>query len=193
MPRWPKLVLASESPRRRELLKLLCSEFEVVSSQVPETTKRNEAPREMVQRLAEAKAKAVQALRPHATIVGADTVVLCGRSVLGKPKSQAGARNMLFRLSGKTHRVLTGLCVLRDRQCCLGLSETKVQFSPLAEAEIERYLESDEPFDKAGAYAIQGFAARYVERIDGCYFNVVGLPISLLYQMLRKVGYPLYG
>jgi septum formation protein len=85
------------------------------------------------------------------------------------------------------------LCVLRNGQCRLGVSETKVQFSPLSELEIERYLESGEPFDKAGAYAIQGFAARYVERIDGCYFNVVGLPLSLLYQMLRKVGYPLYG
>jgi len=193
MPPKPKLVLASESPRRRELLKLLCSKFEAVASHVPEASKPKEAPQEMVQRLAKAKAKAVQALRPNSTVVGADTVVVCGRLVLGKPKSHAAARNMLIHLSGKTHRVLTGLCVLRNGQCRLGVSETKVQFSPLSELEIERYLESGEPFDKAGAYAIQGFAARYVERIDGCYFNVVGLPLSLLYQMLRKVGYPLYG
>lgn len=188
-----KLVLASESPRRRELLKLLCSDFEAVASHVPEASKPKEPPREMVQRLAEAKARAVQALRPHSTVVGADTVVVCGQSVLGKPKSRAAARNMLIRLSGKTHRVLTGLCVLQNGQCRLGVSETKVQFSPLSELEIERYLESGEPFDKAGAYAIQGFAARYVERIDGCYFNVVGLPLSLLYKMLRSVGYPVYG
>ena len=188
-----KLVLASESPRRRELLKLLCSDFEAVASHVPEASKPKESPREMVQRLAKAKARVVQALRPHSTVVGADTVVVCGRSVLGKPKSRAAARNMLIRLSGKTHRVLTGLCVLQNGQCRLGVSETKVQFSPLSELEIERYLESGEPFDKAGAYAIQGFAARYVERIDGCYFNVVGLPLSLLYKMLRSVGYPVYG
>src|SRR5262245_17551938 len=193
MPAKPKLVLASESPRRRELLKLLCSDFEAIASRVPEASKPTESPREMVQRLAKAKARAVQALRPHSTVVGADTVVVGGRLVLGKPKSRAAARNMLVQLSGKTHRVLSGLCVLRDRQCHLGVSETRVQFSPLSELEIESYLESGEPFDKAGAYAIQGFAARYVERIDGCYFNVVGLPISLLYQMLRKVGYPLYG
>jgi septum formation protein len=147
----------------------------------------------MVQRLAKAKAQAVQALRPDSTIVGADTVVICGGLVLGKPESRRAARNMLTQLSGKTHRVLTGLCVLRNRQCRLGVSETKVQFSPLSDLEIEQYLVTGEPFDKAGGYAIQGFASRYVERIDGCYFNVVGLPISLLYQMLLKVGYPLHG
>jgi nucleoside triphosphate pyrophosphatase len=189
----PKLVLASQSPRRRELLTLLCGEFEVLASQVSETSKRKEPPRKMVQRLARAKAQAVQVLRPDSVIVGADTVVICRGLVLGKPKSHRDARQMLMRLSGKTHRVLTGLCVLRDHQCCMGVSATQVQFSPLSDSEIERYLKTGEPFDKAGAYAIQGFAARYVERIDGCYFNVVGLPISLLYQMLRRVGYPLYG
>jgi septum formation protein len=189
----PKLVLASESPRRRELLKLLCSEFEVVSSRVPEASKPNEDPREMVQRLAKAKAEAVQSLRSNATIIGADTVVVCDGVVLGKPDSEEGARDMLIRLSGKAHEVLTGLCVLDERQCHLGVSETKVRFSPLSAQEIEDYLKTGEPFDKAGAYAIQGYASRYVEGIDGCYFNVVGLPISLLYQMLRQVGYPLHG
>src|SRR5262245_29598798 len=127
MPAKPKLVLASESPRRRELLKLLCSEFEAVASRVPEASKPNEPPRKMVQRLAKAKARAVQAMRPRSTVVGADTVVVCGRLVLGKPKSHAAARNMLIHLSGKTHRVLTGLCVLRDEQCRLGVCETTVQ------------------------------------------------------------------
>lgn len=189
----PTLVLASESPRRRELLRLLCSEFEVVSSQVPEASKPNEAPREMVQRLAKAKAEAVQTLRPNSTIIGADTVVVGDGQILGKPDSEEGARNMLIRLSGKTHEVLTGLCVLDERQCYLSVSETKVQFSPLSGQEIEAYLKTGEPFGKAGAYAIQGCASRYVERIDGCYFNVVGLPISLLYQMLQQIGYPLHG
>jgi len=193
MPRKPKLVLASQSPRRRELLKLLCSEFEVVASQVPETSKRNEAPQEMVQRLARAKAEAVQALRPGSTIVGADTVVVCDGLILGKPHSEGTARDMLTQLSGRIHHVLTGLCVLHDCQCLVEISETRVQFSLLSHLQIEHYLKTGEPFDKAGAYAIQGFAARYVERIDGCYFNVVGLPVSLLYRMLCNVGYPLHG
>ena len=118
-------------------------------------------------------------------------VVVGDGQILGKPDSEEGARNMLIRLSGKTHEVLTGLCVLDERQCYLSVSETKVQFSPLSSQEIEAYLKTGEPFGKAGAYAIQGYASRYVERIDGCYFNVVGLPISLLYQMLQQIGYPL--
>lgn len=188
-----KLVLASQSPRRRELLKLLYGEFEVVSSQVSEVSKRNEAPEDVVQRLAKAKAEAVQALRPNFTIIGADTVVVCAGQVLGKPDSEESARNMLIRLSGRTHEVLTGLCVLHERQCHLGISKTEVQFSSLSDREIEDYLKTGEPLDKAGAYAIQGYASRYVEKIDGCYFNVVGLPISLLYRMLQKIGYPLHG
>jgi septum formation protein len=100
---------------------------------------------------------------------------------------------MLLRLSGKTHRVLTGVCVLHGRQCQLGVAETKVHFSRLSLWEIEDYLRTGEPFDKAGAYAIQGYASRYIERIDGCYFNVVGLPVALLYRMLLKVGYLFHG
>jgi nucleoside triphosphate pyrophosphatase len=189
----PGLVLASESPRRRELLKLLCREFDVVSSGVPEVSKLNESPPKMVRRLAKAKAKAVQVSRPHSVIIGADTAVVCEGHILGKPDSVEDARKMLLQLSGKTHKVLTGLCVLHEQRCCLGVSRTSVRFSRLSVQEIEEHLKTGEPFDKAGAYAIQGHASRYVDRIDGCYFNVVGLPISLLYRMLQKVGYPFHG
>jgi septum formation protein len=147
----------------------------------------------MVRRLAKAKAKAVQASRRQSIIVGADTVVVCNGRILGKPRSVEDARNMLVRLSGKTHRVLTGVCVLHGRRCQVHVAETKVHFSWLSAQEIENYLKTGEPFDKAGAYAIQGYASRYVERIDGCYFNVVGLPVALLYRMLQKIGYLIHG
>ncbi len=189
----PGLVLASESPRRQKLLKLLCTEFEVVPSGVSEVPELNESPHKMVRRLAQAKAKAVQVSRPHAVVVGADTAVVSDGQVLGKPVSEEDARNMLIRLSGKTHKVLTGLCVLHEQHCFCGVSKTSVRFSPLSPQEIEDYLKTGEPFGKAGAYAIQGYASRYVDKIDGCYFNVVGLPISLLYRMLQKVGYSLHG
>ena len=189
----PGLVLASESPRRQELLRLLCTEFEVVPSGVSEVPKSNESPRKMVSRLAQAKAKAVQVSRPHAVVVGADTAVVSDGQVLGKPVSEEDARRMLIRLSGKTHKVLTGLCVLHEQHCFCSVSKTSVRFSPLSTQEIEDYVKTGEPFGKAGAYAIQGYASRYVDEIDGCYFNVVGLPISVLYRMLQKVGYSLHG
>ena len=184
----PNIVLASASPRRQELLKLLQVDFEVLSCQIPEMAGLNESAQEMVQRLAKAKAEATQRLRPQAIVVGADTVVVCDDQMLGKPPSREAARIMLSKLSGRAHQVLTGVCVLHQEKCELALSETLVQFSSLSSHEIEAYLNTDEPFDKAGAYAIQGFGARFIERIDGCYFNVVGLPVSLLYQLLRKMG-----
>ena len=193
MPRNPNLVLASASPRRQELLKLLQVEFEVLPSQVLETTEENETPRELVRRLAQAKAMWAQKMRSRSIIVGADTVVVCDGQVLGKPHSPNDARSMLNLLSGRSHDVLTGVCTLHELQCEVDVSRTVVQFSPLSSQEIEAYLKTGEPFDKAGAYAIQGFGSRFIEKIDGCYFNVVGLPISLLYQMLRKMGFPLNG
>jgi septum formation protein len=184
----PNIVLASASPRRRELLKLLQLDFEVLSCPIAETARLDESPQEMVQRLARAKAEAAQSLRPQSIVVGADTVVVCDHQMFGKPRSNKAAQIMLSKLSGRVHQVLTGVCVLHGQKCELALSETLVQFSSLSSHEIEAYLKTGEPFDKAGAYAIQGFGARFIERIDGCYFNVVGLPISLLYQMLKRIG-----
>ncbi len=182
------LVLASVSPRRRELLKLLVSDFEVLAGEVTEVPRDGESPEVLVQRLARLKAEAVRKLRPDAIVVGADTVVVSEDRILGKPGSVQEARRMLVMLSGRTHHVLTGVCVLRGENCLINVSKTAVRFSSLSDPELDFYLGTGEPMDKAGAYAIQGIGSRFIERIDGCYFNVVGLPISLLYQMLLRIG-----
>jgi septum formation protein len=189
----PPVVLASTSPRREELLKLLQIEFEVQSSQVAEIAEANEAPRDMAVRLALAKAGAVHKLRPEAIIIGADTVVVCDGQVLGKPTSPEHARRILKQLSGRSHEVLTGLCVIHGNTRKVNSSHTVVEFSSLTSQEIDWYVSTGEPLDKAGAYGIQGFGARFVSRVNGCYSNVVGLPLSLLYQMLKQVGYKFDG
>ena len=184
MTQW---VLASSSPRRQELLKLLLADFEVLPADVDESIHAAERPETMVVRLAREKALAVQDRYPSACIVGADTVVLCEEQILGKPSSHEEASSMLRILSGKTHQVLTGVCLLHLDMLFLECATTDVTFRRLSELEIESYLQSGEPFDKAGAYAIQGLGARFVERIDGCHFNVVGLPVSRLYQMMKRL------
>jgi septum formation protein len=193
MPIVQTLVLASASPRRAGLLKLLQSEFEVLPCQVPEVLLNGESPAAMVQRLALAKARAARELRPGSTIIGADTVVVFEELTFGKPASAEEARCMLQLLSGKAHSVLTGVCVWREGNCLVDFSRTTVVFSQMSDQEIAAYLKTGEPVGKAGAYAIQGFASRFVERVEGCYFNVVGLPVSLLYQMLKRAGYQLNG
>lgn len=179
-------VLASSSPRRRDLLGLLCSNFEVIPSQIEEIQQPGESPFQMVQRLAKEKAIAVHLLRPESLVIGADTVVVCEGQILGKPGSPTEARSMLQKLSGRSHEVITGLCVLKGAIVFVDAACTTVTFSPLSGEEIEEYLATGEPFDKAGGYATQGKAARFVERIEGCFFNVVGLPVSLLYRLLRR-------
>jgi septum formation protein len=190
MPRW---ILASASPRRQELLRLLLPEFGAVPSEVDESIKTAETPLALVQRLATEKAKAVQPLYPEAAILSADTIVVCNGEMLGKPLSPQNARRMLGKLSGHTHQVLTGVCLLHGELQHVEVCSTHVLFSVLSENEIEWYVKSGEPLDKAGAYAIQGTGARFIERIDGCYFNVMGLPVSLVYRLLKKLGYELYG
>jgi septum formation protein len=148
---------------------------------------------ESMRQLAEAKARAAQisSALEYAVAIGADTVITVDGLVLGKPENAAGAREMLGRLSGRTHKVVTGLAVLvwpADR-IRVELERTRVKFAPLTDAEIEDYIASGEPFDKAGAYAIQGRGGRFVERVEGCYFNVVGLPLARLYRLLREVGW----
>jgi septum formation protein len=184
MTQW---VLASLSPRRQELLKLLLADFEVVPSHVDESILVGETPEPLVARLAREKALAVQARYPSAKIIGADTVVVRDEEILGKPASLEDARSMLRKLSGGTHQVLTGVCLLHLNAALVECSTTEVTFAHLTDPEIETYLQSGEPLDKAGAYAIQGLAARFVERIDGCYFNVVGLPVPRLYQMMKRL------
>jgi septum formation protein len=191
-----KLILASASARRAEILRAAGVPFEALSMDVDESRRAGETVEAMVLRLAEAKARTVVASlkSPNETtlVVGADTVVDLDGEVLGKPGSARVAAEMLRKLSGRTHRVVTGLSVIRvpGGEERLELETTQVRFAPLTAEEIDRYAATDEPLDKAGAYAIQGIAGRYVERIEGCYFNVVGLPIARLYRILKELGWP---
>lgn len=187
-----KLILASASPRRAEILHDAGFSFAVMSSAVDETPIPNESPTDMVQRLADAKAElvAARAVGP-AIVIAADTVVTLDGHIFGKPRSSDDARQMLEKLSGRTHSVITGVTLIRlpDAERRSFVETTLVHFAPLAGEEITRYLASDEPHDKAGAYAIQGRAGRHIPRIEGDYFNVVGLPLARLTQFLAELGW----
>src|SRR5258708_26289038 len=187
-----KLILASASPRRAQVLRDASFQFQTISSAVDETPLPGEPPQELVRRLAESKAQLVaqRAVGP-ALIVAADTIVSVDGGVLGKPGAADEARKMLALLSGRTHSVLTGLAVIRlpDEAARLELETTQVTFEPRSEEDIASYIASGEPFDKAGAYAIQGRAGRFVTRVEGCYFNVVGLPLARLFHILRELGW----
>ena len=188
MPRFP-LVLASASPRRAELLRAAGIPFEVAAADVDERQHDGEAPGAYVQRLAVAKATAVAATRPGRVVLGADTTVVVDGEVLGKPRDPAEAASMLRRLSGRSHRVLTGVCLIGpDAEAGPAVASTTVEFRPLTDLEIEQYVASGEPMDKAGAYAIQGGAGAFVTRVDGDYDNVVGLPVALVQAMCRGAG-----
>ncbi|HLE36306.1 MAG TPA: Maf family protein [Candidatus Acidoferrales bacterium] len=187
-----KLILASSSPRRAEVLADAGFTFEVVAARVDESRRAGEQAEAYVRRLAEAKARAVAGgVSPPAIVIAADTVVVMDGEVLGKPASAEDAGRMLRRLSGRTHQVLTGLAVLKipGGAARVEIETTRVTFAPLTEAEIEAYVASGEPLDKAGAYAIQGRGGRLVARVEGCYFNVVGLPLARLYRILREMGW----
>ena len=190
-----KLILASGSPRRAELLRAAGFEPAILPSNVDEALVPGESAVAHVERLARAKAAAVVARLPgqaHVLVLGADTVVVVDDQILGKPQSREDARRMLRLLSGREHEVVTALAldVLPSGRETVRHTSTRVTFLKLSDAEIEGYLDSGEPFDKAGAYALQGRAACFVSRIEGSYSNVVGLPISLLYEMLRESAGP---
>ena len=188
------LVLASASPRRRELLAQAGIAFTVDSVEVPEIPEAGEDAATFVLRLAEAKAQAVWAKRDGLAreaedpliVLGADTCVLCQGEILGKPKDQADARRMLEMLSGRTHQVLTGLAAITAQESFADVEITQVTFNLIEEPELLRYLASREPLDKAGAYGIQGYAARWIPRIEGDYFNVVGLPIARTVALIAE-------
>lgn len=183
-----KLYLASNSPRRRELLRNARVDFEVRPSAVAESVRPGEPPEVFARRAAREKALNVAASVPADSLVlGADTVVVLGDKILGKPSNADDAARMLRRLSGATHRVITGVC-LAGAPAKIEAEEhetTLVTFRRLDEDEIQAYLATGEPFDKAGAYGIQGFASRFVTRIEGCYFNVVGLPVARVVELLK--------
>jgi len=187
-----KLILASASPRRAEILRDAGIPFTVLSSAVDETPLPGETAADLVRRLAAAKAElvAARAVGP-AIVIAADTVVALDGTILGKPRTSQDARNMLEKLSARTHSVITGVALVRlpDGERREFTEITQVHFTALSNEEILKYLSSGEPFDKAGAYAIQGFAGRSIPRIDGCYFNVVGLPLARLCRELTVLGW----
>jgi septum formation protein len=187
-----RLILASTSPRRAQILRDAGLAFSIISSAVDETPIPSEAPGELVLRLANAKAELVAARSVGpAIVVAADTVVVLEGQILGKPRSTDDARHMLERLSGRTHSVVTGVSLIRlpDVEQRAFVETTLVHFDRLSANEITRYLATDEPHDKAGAYAIQGRAGRYIPRIEGCYYNVVGLPLARLLSELHELGW----
>jgi septum formation protein len=187
------LVLASASPRRRELLTQAGFEFKVIPANIPEERHPNEDPTAFVTRLAQEKAEAVFNLLSNGStedqllVLGADTIVVTPEEIIGKPQNPADAARMLRLLSGRTHQVITGVCLISKEHMLIGTETTAVTMREITEAEIAAYIASGEPMDKAGAYAIQGYAARWIPRIEGCYFNVVGLPIAQVAEMLKRV------
>src|SRR5664279_5269704 len=184
----PMLVLASASPRRQELLRNADIPFEVQPADIPEDPKPGEGARDCAERLAREKALAVARQRLHDIVLGADTVVVVDGQLLGKPCDAADAARMLRMLSGRDHQVITGVCLVVSGQSSVVSETTIVTVSEIPDKDIADYVASGEPMDKAGGYAIQGIAARWIPRIEGDYNNVVGLPVALLYSMLRRAG-----
>lgn len=202
------LVLASASPRRQELLRNAGIAFAVHPANIPETRLPGELPKAYAERMAREKAEAVfrrgleksdleksglEKFGPEKFVLGADTIVLVDDEVLGKPRDAADATRMLRLLSGRSHRVITGVCLLGHGFADVRSETTMVEMRELRDDEIASYVASGEPMDKAGAYAIQGWASRWISKIEGDYFNVVGLPVSLVYRMLGEHGALIFG
>lgn len=187
----PSLVLASQSPRRRELLDSAGISYTVRWSDIDEVPHAGEPASDYVRRMAEGKARAVTALADE-IILAADTTVVCKGEILGKPIGAEDASRMLHLLSGQRHSVVTGICLRHADVCSVTHEETQVWFTRLTTEEIEEYVLSGEPMDKAGGYAIQGIASRYIQRLEGSYSNVVGLPISLVWRELKKLKISAY-
>ena len=184
-----QLILASASPRRAELLRQAGIGFEVMPADVDEQVLPREAPEAYVRRVAESKAAAIAARAPRALVLGADTTVVVGKEILGKPVDEADARRMLQALSGRTHEVLTAVTLAGGAEpagLATRVATTAVEFAAMTGDEIDWYVATGEPMDKAGAYAIQGRASRFVTRIAGSYSNVVGLPVAVVYDLLRQ-------
>jgi septum formation protein len=186
----PLLVLASSSPRRAEILKMLGLTFRIQPSMAAEELLAGEMPEEHVERLARAKADEVSRLRPDCMVLGGDTVVVLDGEIIGKPENGEEAVELLCRLAGRKHVVLSGLAlVLPDGQAFAGVERTEVAFRSFGSVLAERYVATGEPLDKAGAYGIQGLGSALVREVQGDYFNVVGLPLPLLLDLLERAGW----
>ncbi len=190
MIKLPKLILASGSPRRAEILTFVGWNFEKQTADIDETPISGETPADYVQRLAREKASAIAKKHKNALVLGADTIVVIENKIIGKPVDLEDARKMLELLSGNWHEVFTGVALIKtengEPETAVDLQKTKVKFAELTEPEINFLVEKGEPLDKAGAYAVQAQAALFIEEIQGDYWNVVGLPINLVYTMLRN-------
>lgn len=180
-----QVVLASQSPRRQELLHRLLEQFTVCPAEIDETMNPDLTPHDAVAELSARKAQAVAETYPDALVIAADTIVVCDR-IFGKPTGEADAARMLRELSGRAHQVMTAVTVQCGDEVRTEVSVTQVHFRPLRESEIAAYIRSGEPMDKAGAYGIQGRGALFVERIEGDYYGVMGLPVCLLHEMLEQ-------
>lgn len=185
----PRVVLASQSPRRAELLGRLGLDFDVVPADIDETVLADEAPAAHADRLAREKAAAVSRRQPDALVIGSDTIVLLDGEILGKPTSPAHAVEMLLRLSGRQHEVLTGVALSHGLKIESAVERVPVRFRQLSRVECEEYVATGEPMDKAGAYGIQGFGSAIVESVTGDYFAVMGLPIVRLLDLFRRLGW----
>ncbi|HUQ80702.1 MAG TPA: nucleoside triphosphate pyrophosphatase [Gemmatimonadaceae bacterium] len=184
----PRIILASSSPRRRELLALIGIPHVVQPADIDETVLPGEQPAPHAERLARGKAAVIAARDPEAIVVGADTIVVVDGDILGKPRDEAAAAAMLRRLSGRAHVVVTAVAVARGTRMESGIESVDVRFRELSDAEIDRYIATREPMDKAGAYGIQGYGATIVERIDGDYFAVMGLALGRMVRLLAAIG-----
>ncbi|MFO8144174.1 MAG: Maf family protein [Candidatus Syntrophosphaera sp.] len=182
-----KVVLASASPRRKTLFTMLGLKPLIIPADIHEPITR-EAPYVQVMRHAKNKAlKVASRLDTESIVIGADTMVMLDKEILGKPESNDQAAQFLRLLSGKTHKVYTGICVCWRNQCETRYERSLVRFAPLSDNEIEEYIQTGEPMDKAGAYGIQGHGSQFIQRIQGCYFNVMGFPIRLFYKMIKEM------
>lgn len=182
------IILASQSPRRRELLALMGLDFTVITSDVEEKPPHGAAPDAYVSALAVQKAEAVAKDHPDACVIGADTVVYLDGDILGKPHTPENAKRFLSRMQGRQHTVYTGVAVIANGKTDVRVDTTKVTFTPISEAEIDWYISTGEPLDKAGAYGVQGPGGIFVRQIEGNYFNVIGMPLPMLYHMLLDAG-----
>lgn len=178
------IILASGSPRRRELMALITPDYRVETSDVDESGITAADPASLVQALARAKCMAVAQHHPEDVVIGCDTVVDCGGEVFGKPRDAADARRMLRALSGRTHAVHTGVCIARGGRVECFADTCRVTFFPIGEADLEAYIASAEPYDKAGGYAIQGHAAVWIDRLEGDYYTIMGFPVSRVARTL---------
>jgi nucleoside triphosphate pyrophosphatase len=185
-----KIILASKSPRRAEILRTVGWPFETIATGVDETRRPGEEAVSYVRRLARSKAEAAAAGITSGLVLGADTVVVADDEILGQPSDEEDARRMLGVLSGKWHEVLTGIALIRvgeSDKCIAGHATTRVRFTSMSAREVDWYVATGEPMDKAGAYAVQGRAALFIEEIEGDYFNIVGLPVGLMYRIFRQI------